>query len=521
MLLTSSAKLRLVCLTVLLGCTGSAIWGAAPAITSAANVDIYYDAENPGDAQFAYRVVASGAPTAFDATGLPPNASIDSSTGWINGSRNSPGAYDVAVRATNADGTTTATVRLAIHPAVIGVLTSEGVFHPGQSFNVTLHYNTAVVVTGTPHLALAIGPAGALAFKDAGYVSGNGTSDLIFQYAVVAGDDDPDGVQLLPSAPSGGSICDAAGLTASPTLPVRHFVSGIIIKADTSAVAATSSSTDASLAAQRGQLMNVSARLRVVEGDASRSLIVGFVVAGSQPKRILLRAIGPALTGFGVPGALADPKLRLYSSVGGLVVENDNWSGVETSTVATAVGAFALADGARDAAVVVTLQPGAYTLTVSPNGGDGVALAEVYDADAATGSGASAIINLSTRGQIDGDSSPLIAGFAVHGNGARRVLIRGIGPALTKFGVAGALIDPVLKIYQDGRLLAQNDDWATATAAVSAATAASGAFALATDSKDAALVLTLSPGSYTAMVSGVNGTVGAGLVEVYEVPASE
>ncbi len=489
---------------------------SAPTITSAASVDIYYDAENPAEQQFAYRIAATGA-TAYEATGLPPNALLDPTTGWINGNSNTPGTYNVAVRASNAEGTATTTVRLAIHPTVIGVMSSPGVFHAGQALTLLLHYNTTVVVTGSPLLALAIGLAGAPLFKDATYVSGSGTNELVFQYVVSASDDDPDGVQLLPHAPTGGTICDSTGLAASPSLPVRHFVSGITVIAASSGPI-VKAVTEASAGPAQAVLLNVSARLRVVEGDASRSLIAGFVIAGAKAKRVLVRAIGPALTAFGVPGALADPHLRLYSSSGALVAENDNWAGNDTSAAATSVGAFALSPGTRDAAVVITLAPGAYTLLVSPHGGDGVALAEVYDVDGEPAPGGSAIINLSTRGQIDGDGNPLIAGFTVRGNGSRRVLIRGIGPALTKFGVGGALEDPTLKIYRDGQLIAQNDDWTTAASEIVAANSATGAFALAADSKDAAIVLALPPGAYTAVVSGVGDASGVGLVEVYDLP---
>ena len=518
--LASSEKFGLTGLAMLLSLTGPLL-AAPPAITSAAQVDLFYDVQNPGDALFAHRIVSTGSAVTFDATGLPPQATLDRSTGWIVGSRNVPGVYDVAVRATSTEGTAAATLRLAIHPATIGVRSSQGVFRTGESFRVTLNYNTAVIVTGTPRLALAIGPVGTPVFKDAVYASGSGTSELVFQYSVTADDHDPDGVQLMATPPSGGTISDAAGLTASPFLPVRHFVSGITIQAEAGVVSTSSASTAASFASDSRQLMNVSARMRVGggEGDASRSLIAGFVVGGSQPKRVLLRAIGPALSGFGVPGALTDPQLRLYSSAGALVAENDNWAGAETSAGAAAVGAFALAAGGRDAAVVVTLQPGAYTLVVSPNGGEGVALAEVYDADAGATLGGSSIRNLSTRGQIDGDASPLIAGFSVRGEGGRRVLIRGIGPALAQFGVGAVLGDPTLKIYQDGRLVAENDNWSTALAENTAAAAASGAFALTSGSKDAAIVLTLAPGSYTAVVRGVGDTAGAGLVEVYDLPA--
>lgn len=210
---------------------------AVPAISSAPAVDIHYNAASPGDAQYGYRIVATGSPTTFDATGLPPGATLDRATGWINGSRDVPGIYEVAVRATNADGVGTATVRLAIHPAATGVISSPGTFRTGQNFTFTVRYNTPVNVTGAPRLALVIGAAGAPTFRDAVYVSGSGTTELVFRYVVAGGDLDLDGVQLLPSAPAGGAIRDASGLTASNSLPVRHFISGITIVATATAVA--------------------------------------------------------------------------------------------------------------------------------------------------------------------------------------------------------------------------------------------------------------------------------------------
>jgi hypothetical protein len=221
-------KLGFFSLALLLAGSGLAR-AAAPSIAPGAPVDLYFNAGNPGDSQFGYRIVATGSPTAFDATGLPPDATLDRATGWISGSRNFPGVYDVAVRATNADGIGAATVRLAIHAAAIGVRSSQGIFRAGQSFTFTVRYNAAVTVTGVPHLALAAGPTAAPVFKEARYVSGSGTNELVFQYAVTGDDVDSDSVRLLPSAPAGGAICDASGLTVSPSLPVRHFVSGITI----------------------------------------------------------------------------------------------------------------------------------------------------------------------------------------------------------------------------------------------------------------------------------------------------
>ena len=224
----AAGKFSLVGLALLLASTVLAR-AAAPAIAVVAPVEFYFNVSNPGDDQFGYRVVATGSPTAFEATGLPPDATLDRATGWIRGNRNHPGIYDVAVRATNADGAGTALVRLAIHPAATGVKSSRGIFRAGQSFTFTVRYNTTVIVTGVPHLALAAGPTAAPVFKEAHYVSGSGTDELVFQYAVTGDDVDSASVRLLPSAPAGGAICDASGLTVSPSLPVRHFVSGIAI----------------------------------------------------------------------------------------------------------------------------------------------------------------------------------------------------------------------------------------------------------------------------------------------------
>jgi hypothetical protein len=223
-------RLGTAALLLVLGLAGANLGrAAAPVIVHGAPVEILYNVSIPGDAQFGYRIVATGSPTDFAATGLPPDATLDRATGWINGSRNHPGTYDVAVRATNADGTGTAIVRLAIHPTATGVISSSGRFHAGQTFTFTVRYNAPVTVSGTPHLTLALGPIAAPEFKPAVYVSGSGSNELVFEYAVADDDLAPDGVRLLPSAPAGGAICDASGLAASPSLPVRHFVSGITI----------------------------------------------------------------------------------------------------------------------------------------------------------------------------------------------------------------------------------------------------------------------------------------------------
>lgn len=191
------------------------------------------------------------------------------------------------------------------------------------------------------------------------------------------------------------------------------------------------------------------------------------------------------------------------------------------------MGGFSLPAGSRDAALLLTLNPGAYTAQVSgPDDRSGTALVEVYDAGptAATGSDPR-LINIATRGRLAAGDDPLIAGIVVTGNAPKRLLIRAIGPGLVPFGVTGVLADPMLSLVGPGSFtLAANDDWASpaagaATAFDVAATAvATGAFALPSGSRDACLLLTLAPGSYTAQVVGKNNGAGAVLIEVYEVP---
>jgi hypothetical protein len=277
------------------------------------------------------------------------------------------------------------------------------------------------------------------------------------------------------------------------------------------------------------RLINLSSRVRIAPA-ASRTLITGFVIKGTASKRLLLRAVGPALSGFGVSGALVNPKLQLFDATGKVLLENDDWSGAEVSTAATQVGAFSLAAGAKDAALLATLAPGAYSMQVTAGAESGVALAEIYDASGTAGSEAQRLANISTRGTVDvGTDGLLIGGFVVTGNTPKKVLIRGVGPGLAAFGVTGALADPRISVYSASALVAQNDDWSTpapinaqqtvATAAeVSAAATSVGAFSLGATAKDSAVLVTLAPGAYTAQVTGVNGQTGVALVEIYEVP---
>lgn len=280
-------------------------------------------------------------------------------------------------------------------------------------------------------------------------------------------------------------------------------------------------------AASAARFVNLSSRLSTVDGDDTRAFIAGFVVSGTAPKQMLIRAIGPGLAGFGVGGAVANPRLSVFSG-GQIVAANDDW--IDTPALqaaATRVGAFNLAAGSGDAAMLVTLPPGAYSAQVGTNGGQGVALVEVYDVESAQTT--ARLINLSTRGFVGTDDAVLVAGFVVSGTTPKRVLVRGVGPALGGFGVTGALTDSVLRIHSGSTVVAQNDNWETtqlvaggpvpaAAVEIAASARTAGAFALPPGGRDAALVVTLPPGIYSAIVSGAGNSIGAGLVEVYELP---
>ena len=268
------------------------------------------------------------------------------------------------------------------------------------------------------------------------------------------------------------------------------------------------------------RLANLSTRGNAGPGDSN--LIAGFVVQGNAPKSVLLRAVGPALAKFGVTGVLADPRFTLSNARGETVLAVDDWDARgEIPGVTQRVGAFALDAGSKDAAVVASLAAGAYTVRVEgADLGSGVVLIEVYDADPA--GAASRLVNLSTRGIAGREGSQMIAGFVIEGSGDRAVLVRAIGGGtLSAFGLSGGLGDPALEIYTGaGELAGRNDDWQRSALAARLPQQFSsvGAFGLPAASKDAATVITLAPGAYTAKVVNLDQPAGVALIEIYQAP---
>ena len=243
-------------------------------------------------------------------------------------------------------------------------------------------------------------------------------------------------------------------------------------------------------------------------------LIGGFIVTGSEPKRVILRALGPSLVGAGVPAPMQDPVLQLQTDNNVVVAENDDWRQTQQEEIETT--GIPPSD-TRESAIVQMLPPGNYTAAVSgKSGGTGVALVEVYDL--APGAN-SKLANISTRSFVDVDEDVMIGGLIIgagegtDGAGSARVVLRGIGPSLAQSGVTGALQDPELLLFDaNGAIIQTNDNWRqTQQSEIQS-------FNLApTDDREAALVASLPRGNYTAIVRGREGTTGVALIEAYNV----
>ncbi len=271
------------------------------------------------------------------------------------------------------------------------------------------------------------------------------------------------------------------------------------------------------------RLNNISTRAFVQTGD--NVVIGGFIVQGIQPKRVIIRAIGPELTQYGVPSALANPTLELHDDTGALIASNDNWvstiiGGIITSNQVRAIhdSGHAPTDG-RESAIIADLPAGNYTAIVrGVNDMTGVALVEVYDLSADANS---ILGNISTRSFVQTGDNVMIGGFIVQGPQPKRVIVRAIGPELTQYGIPNALADPTLELHDGtGALIASNDNWQTTiiggiiTKDQVADIQNSGH--APTQPSESAIIADLPPGNYTAIVRGKNIIVGVALVEVYD-----
>ena len=251
-------------------------------------------------------------------------------------------------------------------------------------------------------------------------------------------------------------------------------------------------------------LLNVSTR--TLDQSGNDPMIGGFILQGPKPKKILVRGIGPSLP---ITGAMSNPVLDLYDSSGTLLASNDNWISNRIGILQTQ----AAPSSERESAIVRTLQPGAYTAVVrDARDQPGLALVEVYDLDAKD----SLLANISTRGKVGTGDNAMIGGFIIGGKDPTKVLVRAIGPSLSNNGVAQPLSDPVLELHDGkGKLVSTNDNWRETQGSEIVATGIP-----PPDNRESAIVATLTPGNYTAIVRGKNNATGTALVEVYNLDAN-
>jgi hypothetical protein len=254
-------------------------------------------------------------------------------------------------------------------------------------------------------------------------------------------------------------------------------------------------------------------------------MIGGFIVEGPATKRVIIRAIGPELTRYGVPNPLFNPALELHDGTGALIASNDNWrttiiGGIIASSQLRDItnSGYAPGDG-RESAIIADLAPGTYTAIVrGVNNTTGVGLVEVYDLSPEANS---TLGNISTRSFVQTGDNVMIGGFIVEGTQPKRVILRAIGPELSQFGVPDPLGDPTLELYNStGALIASNDNWQHTIIGGIITGDQRGAIRNSgyapTDGRESAIIAELPPGNYTGIVRGLNNTTGVALVEVYD-----
>ncbi|MDQ6914011.1 MAG: CHRD domain-containing protein, partial [Verrucomicrobiota bacterium] len=262
---------------------------------------------------------------------------------------------------------------------------------------------------------------------------------------------------------------------------------------------------DLTFAQSVSSVTNLSTRMVVQTGD--NVLISGFIINGSAPKKLLLRALGPSLP---VPGTLSDPRLELHDASGALIASNDNWRSTQQAEILATNKA---PSNDSESALIATLAPGLYTVIAQGvNNTSGVALLEVYDLDPPDAP--SRLANLSTRGKVLVDDNVMIGGFIVSGSVPKKMIMRVLGPSLYLNGVPipGSMSDPTLELHDGkGAIIGSNDNWRTnQQTEIQASTLAPN------DDREPALIYTFTPGVYTAIVHGANRTTGVALLEMYD-----
>jgi hypothetical protein len=310
----------------------------------------------------------------------------------------------------------------------------------------------------------------------------------------------PSGVSFLDNGDGTANVAGTPAAGSAGSYPITvTAANGVMPNATqifTLAITATPTST---------QLLNISTRLLTQTGE--NVAIGGFIIAGSDLKTVLIRGLGPSLAAF-VPNPLQDPTLELHQG-SSVIASNDDWQ--DTPNIGQIPTGFEPADP-RDSVIVATLSPGPYTVVqAAKDAAGGIGLLEVYDIDS---TGDAMLANISTRGLVQTGDEAMIGGFILQGGTeGSTVVVRAIGPSLTSFGIGDALADPTLELHDaDGTLIGTNDNWRDDAAQADELTAIG--FAPG-DDLESAMVATLPPAAYTAIVAGKGGGTGVALVEIY------
>jgi hypothetical protein len=381
--------------------------------------------------------------------------------------------------------------------AVPGASTYRISYVGGDGNDVTLEYLGAWTQTtlATSNPSVAVGTTVTLTAQTIANqpVTGSVTfldgAQLLGTVALVDGSGVLD-VQLAPGTHSlTAHYAGNAELAESASVPLQQMVTGIA-----------------------GHLANLSTRAQVLGGE--NALIGGFIVGGSEPKTIVVNVAGPSLANFGIANPVPNPILTVVrSSDHSIVASNDDWQSQDPAAVSRIQASGFQPNDPLEPAIALTLPPGAYTALVQGQGGaTGTGLLGIFEVDKPE----SPLINLSTRGRVLTGNDVMIAGFIVQGDAPQTVVVNVAGPHLANFGITDPLRNPTLTIVRssDNSIIAANDDWqAQANPADVAAIEASGF--QPNDALEPAVILTLQPGAYTAIVQGAGGSTGVGLVGVF------